>query len=540
VTIESDDGSCLEAGAAFACGSTRALPLHGGAPPEGERILSRIAATSAGLEIERGPYGGQSVYYARVGEDVVVSSRLELLVRALPHPPALDIDALAACGVAGIGPDAGATVYRGIRRLASCERLRFEPDGRVLSTLHIPSARSHRWADARDAGRAMVGMLRSLLASALRQFPSLGVMAGGGLDSSALLALAAQTARSDGSTGSRGGARVVGLTMDYEAPGDDRPHMRALLRHIGGETLRVSPDELAPLAADFFTKDAAPYTPPTAPVVGRLYERARAWGADAIATGVYGDFVLDGDLASFALRARRGDLAAVADAARLDVPWTSTPWSRVLGLVVKPLLRSSVPASFLERRHARWLESLDLWHWAGPRLRPLLPAMFSPRGDATDDWLTSFATSPEATDRVDGVAQEAAAAGVPVLNVYEDPRFIELVSTISAEHLFLGHRSRGLFRDSMGGTLPDSLRYRRDKAMMEPMLEQMFAAVGRDGSLRSLLEMEATADLGLVEPAPFRLALDRLVAGKANGRGWQEQWAMLAVEGFVQRLHGAR
>jgi hypothetical protein len=115
---------------------------------------------------------------------------------------------------------------------------------------------------------------------------------------------------------------------------------------------------------------------------------------------------------------------------------------------------------------------------------------------------------------------------------------IEAVASIPPEQMFLGDRSRGLFRHALDGLVPDSVRWRPDKASMEPALEQMFASIGGFDALGSLLTMEATADLGLVEPIPFREALERLVTGRASARGWPQQWGMLAVEAFVRSLDG--
>jgi asparagine synthase (glutamine-hydrolysing) len=247
-------------------------------------------------------------------------------------------------------------------------------------------------------------------------------------------------------------------------------------------------------------------------------------------TGFGGDFVLDGDLGRFADRVRCGELRAVVDAACLKVPWRSSPLKQLLRFVAKPLARSVVPPSLVAYRHARALAASQTARWAGPRLRPLLDEPLNARADG-DDWLTAFATSHDMMEGADGVGQTEAAWGTPYVSPYLDPRFIELVASLPPEHLFAGGRMRGLFRVAMEGLLPDSLRLRSDKASFEPMIDEMFAAAGGIESFRPLLKMEATGDLGLVEPARFREVFTSVVAGVPTARGWLEVWPML-VQGI--------
>jgi asparagine synthase (glutamine-hydrolysing) len=257
-----------------------------------------------------------------------------------------------------------------------------------------------------------------------------------------------------------------------------------------------------------------------------------------LVTGFGGDFVLDGDLGRFAQRVRGGDFSAILDAARLQVPWPSSPLDQVVRFVAKPVARSLAPAAWLSSRRARSLATSQTARWAGPRLRPLLAEPLYGDGDG-DDWLTAFATSHMMMEGADGVGQTEAAWGIPYVMPYLDPRFIELVASLPPDQLFEGGRMRGLFRMAMRGLLPDSLRLRPDKAGFEPMLDEMFAAAGGVEGFRHLLKMEATADLGLVEPARFREVFMRVAEGVPTARGWLQVWPMLAVEAFVQGTRAA-
>jgi asparagine synthase (glutamine-hydrolysing) len=486
-----------------------------------------VAASSEGLEIERGPYGGRPLYYAYDADGASVSSSLAGLLEALPERPALNVDRLGALGVTRIGPDPRATAYRGVFRVLPCEVIRFGADGTTRSSFRLPRAPVPLCGDVFEHARVLVEMLDAILARELRPFSAVAVQTGGGLDSAGVFALVSRLAKRAGSP------RYTALAMDFAGPGDDRPHLRTLLEQTGADALRVSPGEVGPLPLCFFAQDAWPYTWPTCPVGEVLDRRARAWGADAMVTGFGGDFVLDGDLGGFADRARSGDVGAILDAGGLQVPWPSSALDQVFRFVAKPLARPFAPASWVAYRHARARAASQTLRWAGPRLRPLLEEPLNERAGG-DDWLTAFATSYAMMEGADGVGQTEAAWGTPYVTPYLDPRFIELVASLPPAHLFAGGRMRGLFRVAMEGLLPDSLRLRPDKASFEPMLDQMFAAAGGMDRFRALLQMEATADLGLVEPSRFREMFTRVVDRVPTARGWLEVWPMLAVEAFVQ------
>jgi asparagine synthase (glutamine-hydrolysing) len=486
-----------------------------------------IRASRAGLEISRGPFGGQSLYYAHDKGALLVSSRLAPLLDCLSRPPALDPDRLAAMTVGAIGPDPRATLYRGVRRLLPCETRAFMADGE-RSWFDLPTVPAQVAPDPRAHVRAMREALTASVARSLRGYRAVGVSAGGGLDSGGLLALVAEHAAKTGTL------RFTGVTVEFAGPGDDRPHLAALLSALHASTLRVRPGTVGPLGYDLFVADGAPYTWPTSPldvVAGRL---AKAWGAEAILTGMGGDQILDGDDMSFARRARGGDLRAIVEATRLQVPYASTRRRRLARFIVKPLLRNAIPLRLLERRRARMLASSAQGHWAGPRLRSQLTESLNVPPPLSEDWLTGYATCHHTMEIADGRQQTETAWGIPQINPYLDRDFIDLVASFPPEELFLGGMTRGMFREAMTGLLPDSMRLRRDKAGFEPMVDGTFLDFGGVDGFRPLLTMEATADLGIVDPVAFRACFDRIVRGERTPTGWLDVWPALTVEAFLR------
>jgi asparagine synthase (glutamine-hydrolysing) len=328
--------------------------------------------------------------------------------------------------------------------------------------------------------------------------------------------------------------------MDFEGPGDDRPHLAALLRKLDAETIRVGADEVGSISDDTFIQDAAPYIWPTAAVDLVARRRAKAWGAQATVSGGGGDQILDGDDASFARRVASGSLLAVLEAARLQVPYNSSPRKRLARFVINPILRPYVPQSWLRRRRAQALGAAAYSHWAGPRLRQQLTSTLAIPPQLSEDWLTAYALSHEMMDAADVRRQAESACGLPQIDPYLDPEFIELVASFPPEELFSGGRTRGLFRDAMRGLLPESLRLRRDKAEFSPLVDATFAQFGGAGAFRDLLTMEASADLGIVDPVVFRGWFDRITKGEQVCYGWFNVWPALGVEAFLRSARGSR
>ncbi|MDB4942364.1 MAG: Asparagine synthetase, partial [Labilithrix sp.] len=176
--------------------------------------------------------------------------------------------------------------------------------------------------------------LESSVGSSIADARRVAVLTGGGVDSSALLALAVAHMR-------KVGGSAFGVALDFAGPGDDRPHREALARHLGCEILRVAPED----AAQRFTDgevgiDAAPLTWPGAALEIEAITRARAHGAEAVLTGVGADELFDGDPRSLARVARRGRILDATRKARA-LRGFERPASPALAWVARPLLAAA-------------------------------------------------------------------------------------------------------------------------------------------------------------------------------------------------------
>jgi hypothetical protein len=131
-------------------------------------------------------------------------------------------------------------------------------------------------------------------------------------------------------------------------------------------------------------------------------------------------------------------------------------------------------------------------------------------------------------------SQQEVATGLRRTEPLFDDTLLRFVATLPPMALLSGGYLRGLMRASMRGVLPDEVTFRPWKAYMDPALVEMVAGAGGFGTFDDLARVSRLADLGLVEPARFRVAFDKL-AGRPLDVFWSTVWHALAVEEFLRR-----
>ena len=432
------------------------------------------------------------------GPDGIDSPRLASIVAG--RGCAFDVAALAAAAFAMPPNEPTHTPYRAVTR----RRREDVP----LSLILDRAPRS-----AEDA----VGWLRDLLERAIDRalagVKRVGVLAGGGLDSSALLALTCGWAK-------RSGGTAFAVALDYEADGDDRPHLRALEKHLACEVVRVSPEQAAPRIALIEGVDAAPFPWPTGPLEVEMLAVARACGAERCLSGAGGDELFNGDPRSLAAYVRKGQLGRALVAAR-RLEGFDQPRSRVLSWLVRPVVATWQPASLRAwRARARPAAARA---WAGPAAHAFLRAR-----DGID----------QVAAHRDYVAwlrhQEIVASGCDLREPFFDADVIRAIGELPPSWLLHGHARRGLFREAMRGLLPESLRTRMDKARFEPALARFFDAAGGAARLRDLAKLPRLVALGIVAPSHSASAFEAFAGDPRLVDPWLALWPALAVEAFLR------
>ncbi|MDB4938588.1 MAG: Asparagine synthetase [Labilithrix sp.] len=397
-----------------------------------------------------------------------------------------------------------------------------------------PSGRPRRTQPSlADAPEALRKALVAAVDAALVGVRRVAVMTGGGIDSSVLLALTAAWAK-------RTGGSAFAVSLDFEGPGDDRPHLRALERHLGCEVLRVTPEDAADRMALLASgADGAPIWHPMMPIEVEMVTRARAHGAERVLCGGGADELFGGSPQALADIAWRGHpLRALRSARRLS--GFGRPRSPAWTWVLRPLLGRALPTrlrGWRDRRDPRF----DPPEWAGPVLRSFFAEQRHAAGvrvrrppRTEDERFAAIAHDPYRVVLAWYRQQQERVTGVDLWWPYLDLDLAASVAELPADYLLYGDRWRGLLRTSIRDLVPDSLRERPDKAAFEPALRRFVDAAGGLDSLRPLASMQRLGALGIVDPARFASAFERFVAKPDAGEPWVVVWPALAVEAFLR------
>lgn len=532
------------------------------------------------FEVGRGLFGGRPVYHLRArprtqpGDGLVAdlfATELFPLVawvgREAGHavPIDIDADALAAFAIGRAPSQRGRSPYESIRRLDAGEVMRWNAAGRErVLRLAFFSASGARAADEEEARAARLMALArapfvppddlslrpilervrhaldgavSRAIDALPRSSTVAVLAGGGVDSSAVLAAAVAKARGAGAR------EVAAIALDFDGPGSDRPYLMALARDLGIVPVRVTPASCARFLAGGLVLDAAPYTWPTVGWELAMLTRARELGAVAVLTGAGGDDLFDGDLRLFADAFGAGHAArAVRQALSLELPWAMTPRARIRSLIAAPLLRRAVPPwARAAERHVRTRRAVRALPWAGPRLRAVLSRMDDEGrapdarvGRTTAARIASLAHASYLLESADMRGRLEATTGCLRLDPLFDDALLRAVATVPPAAFFAGGRLRGLFRLALAGLVPDAVRFRADKAAFEPAFEEVTAAAGGLARFRDLARLDRLGALGIADGTRFSEMWASLEAGGVPASAWLRVWPPLAVEAFVR------
>jgi hypothetical protein len=131
----------------------------------------------------------------------------------------------------------------------------------------------------------------------------------------------------------------------------------------------------------------------------------------------------------------------------------------------------------------------------------------------------------------------------PAIDVFRDVALVRFVGALDPLQLSVDHRYRGLYRRAMRGLIPESVRQRNDKAQGEPAHAEAILAARAEPTLRDLSSLAALADMGLVEPGPFRPLFERWLSAVRRGEritadpadeSWHTVWQLLSVEAFLR------
>lgn len=522
--------------------TARAVRSSGGVGSTG---LSTVCLENGTLVVSAPVLPQYPLYYLRGPDDsyLLVSSRLEPLARLHPDLPIRELRLVSMvqrwAGV--VDSDRGGTVYAGIRRLLPAERIVAGSHGLRFDRTLPRIGRTYRSGRVEDMAAELRDCMDAAVGRAIESSPRVAVLVSGGLDSSGLLALAASRCRRTK------GQELRAVSLQFQAPGDDRPYFSKLVEALGVSPVRISPSDAGRWFQQSLCADAQPGYGSSLCLEMLFYAAAAAAPADVTLCGSLGDGLLGGPL-PFAQLMRRGRiLAAVRGALRIRLPWSMTPWGRIRTYVLRPFL----PKAILRARGRR----MDRARWTTPRFRRALRKCWSaadrvarPLPDTPDEWLDELCEGSAFAlpDIADVGGQVLAATKAAAFDVFMDFDLVRFMLAIDPVLLSYGDEYRGLYRLAMKGVLPEVIRTRQDKAYFLPAVAAAILAADGLDMLRDLSSLDALATRGLVDPGPFRPGFERWLG--AVGRGerddidpgderWEQTWQLLSCEAFL-RQHG--
>jgi asparagine synthase (glutamine-hydrolysing) len=204
----------------------------------GDQLISRLDgmfalalwdASRRRLLLARDPFGKKPLYYAHDGRRLVFASEVKALLAA-GVPAEMAGENLGEYLAFGYVPTPR-TLFRGIHRLEPASLLIADSRGLQASRAYWDLRFPEQGSEAKVQAQAAAERVRELLTDAVRKRlladVPLGILLSGGVDSSAIAALAVRL---------KGGS-VKTFTVGFEgnASFDERPHAALVARHLGTE-----------------------------------------------------------------------------------------------------------------------------------------------------------------------------------------------------------------------------------------------------------------------------------------------------------------
>ncbi len=491
--------------------------------------------------LARDQIGVRSLFLHESSGALVFASEVCQLLALLPRRPGPDPVGVAHW-LAISGRPGDGTMHEGVRRLAPATTLVLGPDGvrerrywqpRYREPLDLPSPE-------------LAGELRGAIAKAVRRrFDGdgrAGVMMSGGLDSSAVAAVAADLAPE---------GRISAYSAVFpDHPRVDEAELIARLRDalgLSGTTARVYAGGLLASALDWSARWSVPLVGWGEFWASSLSAAAAGSGVRVMLDGEGGDQLFGRRVYLLADLVRSGRLGEAVRVAR-ELQWTarSPPRRRelvrplwelgVLGAlpaVLEDVVRSRRP----DQRAPGWLlpETARLLH--GSHGESQWKHLNGPRWWAHSAYALTAVV--EQFGLFEHYRRRAAAAGLESRHPLFDLDLLEL-GLRQPPLATVDRLDRPLLRAAMAGLVPDAVRLRPGKALFDSLLIDTLAGPDRPAIERLLSRRDA--ELGaFVDLQRMRVSL--LSAGDSEGEGsflWMYRlWRLVALECWLRLEAGA-
>jgi asparagine synthase (glutamine-hydrolysing) len=480
--------------------------------------------------------GSRAPYWTITPGALIVASEVRHLVGCLDSRPAPDQLTLAHW-LTATGPRPGTTLFAGIHVLRAAHRLRISP-GRCQEEAYWRPVYTE---PLREPPQHQVQRLRGALELAVRRrragTGTTGVLLSGGLDSSAVGALAAR----------HGPLHAYSVVFPDHPEMDESQLIVATVKRLGIQSTRmiVRGGSILAGALAYIERWGVPPTSPNLFFWSPLLERAAADGIEVVLDGEGGDELFAFSPYLVADRLRHGRLLSALALAR-RWPGESRPpspeviWLRLRLAGIKPLLPAGV------HRLARRVRPLGSYApgWLPPELARRWVAsedsafawkeLTGPRWWAYIVELVTRGPGPSAV--YEQARRRARAVGICARHPMVDIDVIELVLRLNPELAFDPRFDRALLREAISGLVPDEVRLRRRKSNFDALFHRILAG-SELPVVRALLapascELRAFVDVDALHAE--LLERDPRSAGGSLARWAARVWRLVTAECWLR------
>ncbi|MDQ2650299.1 MAG: asparagine synthase-related protein [Actinomycetota bacterium] len=511
--------------AAYSRWGTASLPML-----IGDFVAVLWDAVAGELVIARDALGKRSLYYLEHADTLRWATEPQAVladrsIRRTPNP------GYAAELLAVNLRSTSETLFHGLMRLPPAHHLVARVGGRRLEVRRhwAPDAGPElRLATDADYAAHFHHVFTTAVSDRIAGASSVAVELSGGLDSSSVLAMAADLRDRGSSTALEAYSLVF-----PGAPWDESLEQDAVASRWGVHRRPFEPGVKGP---EYYQTQIDRYLDlpdhPNQAMHAQHLQAIRADGHTVVLTGSGGDEWLTGSDFGLAEGLRRARPALVRQW------WGHQRPAGLAGLVfgwgsgVRPLLPEPVDRRL--RRPPSWTrpqwlpERFCIDVALADRLRPPTPA--GPRYAA--DQIARLAEDGWTVHANELSERAAAAAGVDKRDPFDDRRLVELAVALPELQRRRGPYTKWVLRQAVDGLVPDVVRLRTDKAEFSYIFADELRAHGGAAAFDDL----AIADLGWIDPSALRSAVTSVLAVPPGqpARGVWMPWLALAIERWVR------
>lgn len=493
--------------------------------------------------------GTHPLFYSDAGEELLVSSSTEALLRHPSVPRRLNRTALADHLCHGYPQALDETFYAAIKRLPPGHALRQDAAGRQTYRYWDPAPPGElvQWATEDELER-LEELVRRAVERCLGLGPA-GIYLSGGADSATVAAFAAAGSRT------RRLPAPLALSLLFPHPEcNEEAVQRAVAAQLGLPQVVASFDEavgagrLLAAALELSSRWPSPLLNLFEPGFQHLGAEARRRGCEVVLTGGGGDewFALSPGHAQEFLRSF--DLAGLYRLWEARRRYLPAPALSVLrGLVWRGGLRALLREAAMRRapralgayRRRGGAEWIPRWIASDRGLRhELYERAEALAGEPLlgDRYLLEKSLTLDHPLEAIGMEETHAAGerlGIRVLQPLRDPDLVDLLYRTPPKLLIRGGREKAPMRDLLASRLPAFGGEWPKTVFMDGFLSSVMLEQGPE-AWRWLGGVPALTELGVVEPKRLRVFVERCLSGQGAWHELMRVWTILSTEAWLR------